>query len=97
MKMANFEVIDSVHNYILLRDLGPWDEYPTITNAAEEVVEEMIKRLIPDTGFINADGKQRRLFYIDSDNDYTELVIKDGKFSHFAPASQRLLIQLDIK
>lgn len=88
MRMANFTVLKSMHEYILLQDLGPWDQFPTITNSAEEVVEEMDKRLNrPDfNDWINADGKQRRLYYIDSENNITELLVKDGKFAGFKSA-----------
>ena len=72
MRRANYSVIGDATDSLLLRDLGPWDRHPTITNDAEAVVEDMAPRL-----------KGRRLFYYDSDNQITELLIKDGKFAGY--------------
>lgn len=60
--------------YLILRDLGPWSKHPTITNDAANVVADLLPRL-----------GGRRLLYIDSEGSVDELVVKDGKFSHFAP------------
>jgi hypothetical protein len=62
---------------LVIRDLGPWDQYPTITNDAEHVVETLVKE-----GELS---HSRRLLYYDSDNNLDEIVIRDGKFSHFKP------------
>jgi hypothetical protein len=75
MKMPNFVVVHDTSSYVLVKDLGPWDEYPTITNAAEEVVEAMVDNGLGD----------RRLFYIDSEGEQDELKVKDDKFAGFAP------------
>lgn len=74
MKTANFEVVETTESHILIRDVGPWDQFPTITNAAEDVVSSLLPVL---TG--------RRLYYFDSEGDLGELVVKFGKFAGFAP------------
>ena len=58
---------------LVIRDVGPWDQRLTITNDAEYVVERLAPRL--------AEGQ--RLFYFDSENVLTELVVKEGKFAGF--------------
>lgn len=70
---AQFVFVDQTPFAIVIRDVGPWDRHFTVTNDAEGVV----KRIAPIL-----DG--RRLFYFDSENELTELVVKDGKFAGFA-------------
>jgi len=71
---ANYKVVVQTPNRLVLKDLGPWDQFATITNAAESVVDEVIMMV----------GSQRRLFYFDSEGQQTELLIKDGRFAGFA-------------
>ena len=72
MRLPNYSV-ESVSEYsVVLVDEGPWDVYPTITNAAEEVCAE-IHQLHP--------GK--RIFYRDSDNYLSELVHDKGVFIRY--------------
>ena len=78
MSRANYQVIETTPEAVVLRDIGPWNKFMTITNAAEEVVEELADRGILKDG--------QRLFYYDSENELTELVHKDGQFMTFAPA-----------
>lgn len=73
---ANYRMVGNTPELIILQDVGPWDKYITITNAAEAVVAEIEK-----TYGIGS----RRVFYYDSDNELTELVVKDGRFAGFAP------------
>lgn len=62
---------------LIIRDVGPWDRFFTITNAAEQVVEELrAKGHLPDG---------RRLLYYDSEGNLDEILIKDGKFDEFKP------------
>lgn len=66
---------------LVIRDIGPWDQHPTITNDAEHVVERLI-----------IDGHLppgRRLFYYDSEGDLGELLIEDNRFAGFAPGPRR--------
>ncbi len=75
---ANYVIRENTKERIVLEDIGPWDKFMTITNAAEETIEE-VERKYSLSG--------RRLFYYDSEGELTELLIKDGYFADFAPAS----------
>jgi len=75
-RQANYDIVaDPIGGALVIRDVGPWDKFMTITNAAEEVVAELIVkgRLAPG----------RRLLYFDSEGELTELLIKQGKFIGF--------------
>jgi hypothetical protein len=72
---AQFEIVRSTDVELVIRDVGPWDKYLTITNDAEGVVARVAQVLAG-----------RRLFYIDSYGDRDELLVRDGKFAGFAPA-----------
>lgn len=72
-RVANYCISSQNQNEVFLQDIGPWDQYPTITNSAEEVVEEIAQVL-----------HGRRLFYYDSEGDVTELVVRNDKFARFA-------------
>ena len=74
MRKANYRIMNQTDKVVTIEDVGPWQTYPTITNAAEEVVAELVGHL-----------RGRRLFYYDSDNRLDEILIKDGKFAGFAP------------
>ncbi len=76
MRRANYAIVSNTPEVLTLGDLGPWDEYMTITNAAEDVVEELSRAGTLKEG--------QRLLYYDSENDLTELKHKDGKFMGFA-------------
>lgn len=75
-KIPNFDIVRNEEGTaLILRDVGPWDEYLSITNGAEYVVERLVKEgLLPEG---------RRLFYHDTDGELTELVVKDGEFVGF--------------
>jgi len=75
MRWANYDIVERTPQAVTLRDLGPWDKYLTITNAAEEVVENLSRLGIITEG--------QRLLYYDSGNELTELLHKDGKFVGF--------------
>lgn len=62
---------------LLIRDVGPWNRHPTITNDAENVVAELLRSGALEPG--------RRLIYRDSSGQIDELVIEDGQFVSFAP------------
>jgi hypothetical protein len=76
---AHFDILENGPKLLVVRDLGPWDKYLTITNAAEEVVEDLFK-----TGILN-DGQTFQ--YYDSEGELTEIVHKDGKFVGFCMAT----------
>lgn len=75
MIRSNYVVRIVTTGYVLIKDIGPWDKHLSVTNDAEKVVEDLVPRLAG-----------RKLFYIDSDNNRSEILIKDGKFAGFAPA-----------
>ena len=68
MIRSNFSILEFTDDRILLKDLGPWNRYRTITNDAENVIEHLHKT--------NRCGK-RRVIYKDSGEDLTEL-LHDG-------------------
>jgi len=61
-KPANYRVVEDTPKKLVLEDIGPWDEHFTITNDAENVVNELRGRL-----------NGRRLFYYDSEGELTEI------------------------
>ena len=68
----NYTIVESTDEYVLIRDIGPWDTFPTVTNGAEQVVAELAQML-----------KGRRLEYYDSEGERDQLLVKDGKFAGF--------------
>ena len=71
----NYSIVREDESIIILRDLGPWSKYLTITNGAEEVIEEL-----------NALGRltnKKRVLYYDSDGFLDEIAHQDGKFRGF--------------
>lgn len=76
MKTPNYSIDDINDQRILIRDLGPWDEYPTITNNAEAVVAELVVAHGEDLG-------GRELHYIDSEGELGRLLVEKGRFAGF--------------
>jgi hypothetical protein len=74
---ANFRVEQRTDAVVILRDLGPWETHPTVTNDAEWVVAQIAETLAG-----------RRLFYYDSDGQLDELLVENGAFVGFAPGAQ---------
>jgi hypothetical protein len=68
---ARFQIVaeECDENRVVIRDIGPWNTYSTITNDAERVVLEMHLHF--------ALGRKRLLYY-DSDRNLDELV-HDGE------------------
>ena len=77
---ANFQIVKRDEGSLTIRDLGPWDEHPTVTNDAEGVVERLVAAGELPEG--------RRLFYYDSCGDLDEIVVKRGKFADFRPRKE---------
>lgn len=75
---ASYLVTEYADERIVLKDVGPWDQYMTITNAAEEVIAEVQRQY----GIGN-----RRVFYYDSEGELAEMLVKEGRFAGFAPAA----------
>jgi len=77
LRHANYSIERETSEYILIRDIGPWDLYQSITNAAESTVATLATTL-----------HGRRLYYIDTDNRIDELKVQDGEFAGFGPGPQ---------
>jgi hypothetical protein len=77
-EVANFSIVEEDLLSVTIRDLGPWDKFKTVTNAAEFVVETLVAAgRLPE-------GK--RLFYFDSEGELDELLIQGGRFAGFKAA-----------
>lgn len=75
MRRANY-VVEENSDRVVLRDVGPWDQFPTITNVAEQVISELGELIY-----------NKRVFYYDSEGDFDELVHDScGNFVRFRPA-----------
>jgi hypothetical protein len=70
--LARFRVEATYYDRVVIRDLGPWDKHPTITNDAAAVVRAMY-------GVV----RHRRLFYYDSEGNMDELLHTNGRFDGF--------------
>lgn len=75
MNTASYLIIEQTEDRVLIKDIGPWTKHPTITNRAEQVVEELAPML-----------RGRRLEYIDSDGNRDQLLVSGGQFAGYAPA-----------
>lgn len=67
-------IIETTDEHVLMLDVGPWDKYATMTNAAEDVAEGMAEYL-----------EGRKLVYIDTEGRMDQILVKDGKFAGFGP------------
>lgn len=82
---SNYALLSITDTEVLIEDLGPWDQYATVTNDAEAVVAELHKlgKLGP-----------RRLFYLDSDGNRDEIRHDGaGRFLGFAAGETQTPIQ----
>ena len=77
---ANYIIVGEDQNMLVIRDVGPWDQHPSVTNDAENVVLELAGQNLLQPG--------RRLLYYDSDGRLDEMLIKDGVFLGFAPGPE---------
>ncbi len=80
-RKANYFIVTSDRNQVIIQDVGPWDQCPTVTNDAENVVRELAAEGHLSNG--------RRLFYYDSEGQLDEILVKDGVFVGFAPGPER--------
>ena len=74
---ADFIILSRESDLLLIKDIGPWDSRPTVTNDAEAVIEALANLI-----------GNRRVEYIDSEGNRDQLLVKDGKFAGFAPAGE---------
>ena len=79
---SNYSIVGELRasRGLLIKDMGPWDKYKSVTNDAENVVKELIS-----IGMLKSD---QRLFYHDSTGRLDEILIKDGHFDGFAPIDE---------
>jgi hypothetical protein len=70
---SNYMILERTNERIVIRDIGPWNQYMSVTNNAENVVREL------------APSSTQRIFYYDSEGELDELVHEDGVFQRFAP------------
>jgi len=78
MNRANYLIErNDLRRPLLIRDVGPWDKHPTITNDAEAVVEDLVAKGVLPEG--------RELRYIDSEGREDILLHRGGHFIGFAP------------
>jgi hypothetical protein len=83
MNQSHYVIVENDPNKqapLVIRDVGPWDHYMTVTNDAERVVNELVHRHELPPG--------RRLLYYDSEGTLTEIVIDKGKFAYFKFVNQ---------
>ena len=90
---ANYIIDEVTDMFVLLIDVGPWHQYQTITNAAEEVVDEICT---------DYDMTRRHLIYIDSEGEPGELLIDHStsrrpRFAGFAPAPDRSQLESGLR
>ena len=83
MRKANYTIEEDLEGRpLVIRDVGPWDAVPTVTNCAEAVVAELTQLGKLPTG--------RRLFYYDSEGSLDEILVKEyGRFAGFGPGPAR--------
>lgn len=74
MRHANWRVIRDTAEQLVIEDLGPWNEHPTVTNDAEWVVSQVAGSL-----------RGRVLLYFDSLGNLDQLLVRNGRFAGFAP------------
>lgn len=79
----NFAILANDSDRVLLKDIGPWDQHPTITNGMWQVLDDLASFL-----------KGRRLEYLDSEGMLIEVLYTKDHFD-FAPPS--FYIGADVK
>jgi hypothetical protein len=77
---ANYAVVNRTETFLVIKDVGPWDVYMTVTNAAEAVVADLL-----GTGDLRAG---QRLLYYDSEEQLDEILIDGGRFAGFRPVGR---------
>ena len=77
MRKPNYSIVENeAGKPLIIRDEGPWDLYPTITNNAEEVILDLWNQ-----GIIWND---RRVLYYDSEGELDELRHEGMRFTGFS-------------
>lgn len=82
---ANYRIVaDKPGEPLTIQDIGPWSRFATVTNAAEEVVAELVAAGRLPEG--------RQLFYYDSSEVVDEIVVRGGRFAGFRPGPKEELL-----
>lgn len=78
-RRACFEIVreESTQYQLVIRDVGPWDQHPTVTNDAEDVVDALIAGDLLQP--------RMRLLYYDSEGQLAQIIVRDGAFAGFRP------------
>ena len=85
VKHANFIVLYDDGDIVVIKDVGPWDRHPTVTNDAEWVVSQLPAR--------------SRIYYYDScrpEPRLDELAHVDGQFTWFRPVPDELRKDIEL-
>ena len=82
-RSAHRIVANVIGQPLVIRDVGPWDVFLTVTNDAEAVVQDLVESGLLPVG--------RRLFSLDSAGEPGELLIHADRFSGFAPVSEEAM------
>lgn len=78
---ANYEILAVSDRYVTLRDLGPWDSFPTVTNDVEYVVRDLYEKEILKKGV--------KLYYHDSEGGFDEILHRGGVFRGFRTVKEK--------
>ena len=71
---AHYTIHAVAHDRVLLRDTGDWTIHQTVTNDVENVVKDLATKV---------NLKDKRIFYIDSENEFTEIIVENNEFVKF--------------
>lgn len=74
MSRVNYTIETETAYHVIIRDVGPWDQYMTVTNGPEIVILELAGML-----------KGRNLFYYDSEGQLDQIQYDGKQFIRFAP------------
>jgi hypothetical protein len=69
---ANYIIIEDAPDRLVLKDIGPWNKFLTVTNDIEWVVSQVAPRL-----------NGRILLYHDSEDRPDRIIVRNGKFAGF--------------
>ena len=83
MREARFKVIGHNDRVLAIKDIGPWDEYLTVTNDIENVV----RRLYASGDLVHGQS----LNVVDSEGDCDTVIHEHGEFVSFALTLKRIV------